>query len=39
LPCQDAFAARIARAPCGSEILVAALADGAGSAEPKRDQT
>jgi hypothetical protein len=33
LPCQDAFAARIARAPCGSEILVAALADGAGSAE------
>ena len=33
LPCQDAFAARIARAPCGSEIMVAALADGAGSAE------
>jgi serine/threonine protein phosphatase PrpC len=33
LPCQDAFAARIAGAPCGSEILVAALADGAGSAE------
>jgi protein phosphatase 2C-like protein len=33
LPCQDAFAARITRAPCGSEVLVAALADGAGSAE------
>ena len=33
LPCQDAFAARVARAPCGSEVLVAALADGAGSAE------
>jgi hypothetical protein len=33
LPCQDAYAARVIRAPCGSEVLVAALADGAGSAE------
>ena len=33
MPCQDALTARIARAPGGSEVLVAALADGAGSAE------
>jgi hypothetical protein len=33
MPCQDAVAACVAHAPCGSEVLVAALADGAGSAE------
>jgi hypothetical protein len=32
-PCQDAFAARVLRLPCGLEVLVASLADGAGSAE------
>ena len=31
--CQDAFACRVWRSPSGSEVLVAALADGAGSAE------
>ncbi len=32
-PCQDAFACRVARSPSGTEILIAALADGAGSSE------
>jgi len=32
-PCQDAVAARVLRPRSGSEVLVAALADGAGSAE------
>ena len=31
--CQDAFACRVWRSRSGSEVLVAALADGAGSAE------
>jgi hypothetical protein len=31
--CQDAFACRVWRSPSGSEVLLAALADGAGSAE------
>jgi hypothetical protein len=32
-PCQDAFAANVLRLPSGLEVLVASLADGAGSAE------
>ena len=32
-PCQDAFACRVSRPSSGGEILIAALADGAGSAE------
>jgi hypothetical protein len=32
-PCQDAFACRVARSSSGAEVLIAALADGAGSAE------
>ncbi len=32
-PCQDAFAASVLRLPSGLEVLIASLADGAGSAE------
>jgi len=33
LPCQDAFACHVSRSSSDSEVLIAALADGAGTAE------